>query len=83
MDEVVKMFEDRLLGRPGSESWRELSRMLEGAPPWRQELDRRWAGREDWQRFIEWERNQNHEEERTKNGRPRRLREEQQPRPGG
>ncbi len=71
MDDVVKIFEDRLTGRPGSESWRELSRMLEGAPLWRHELNRRWSGREDWQRFKEWERNQIHEEKSAKNGRLR------------
>lgn len=53
--EVLPIFEDRLASRPGSPAWEELSRMLQGAPPWRAELNRRWAGREDWQRFLKWE----------------------------
>ncbi|MFB3789583.1 MAG: hypothetical protein ACE15F_24770 [bacterium] len=56
--EVLKMFEDRLLSRPGSDAWKELSRMLDGAPLWREELGCRWAGREDWQRFLEWKKGQ-------------------------
>ncbi len=53
--EVLPIFEDRLASRPGSPAWAELSRMLSAAPPWRAELNRRWAGREDWQRFLQWE----------------------------
>jgi len=55
VDEVVQLFEDRLTGQPGGESWKELSRMLQGAPPWRAELNRRWAGRGDWKAFLAWE----------------------------
>lgn len=52
---VVQMFEDRLTSRPGSPAWAELSRMLQGAPPWRKELSSRWADREDWKAFLAWE----------------------------
>jgi len=52
---VVQMFEDRLTSRPGSPAWAELSRMLNGAPPWRAELNRRWAHREDWKAFLQGE----------------------------
>ena len=53
---VVQLFEDRLTSpKPEAGSWAELSRMLSAAPPWRAELNRRWAGREDWQRFLQWE----------------------------
>ncbi len=55
VDEVVQLFEDRLTGQPGGESWKELSRMLDGAPPWRAELNRRWGGRADWAAFLAWE----------------------------
>ena len=53
---VVQLFEDRLTSpMPEAGSWEELSRMLDGAPPWRAELNRRWAGREDWKAFLAWE----------------------------
>ncbi len=56
IEEMVSFFEDRLTSpKPEAGSWAELSRMLNGAPPWRAELNRRWAGREDWQRFLQWE----------------------------
>ena len=29
--------------------------MLQGAPPWRAELNRRWGGRADWAAFLTWE----------------------------
>lgn len=29
--------------------------MLDGAPPWRAELNRRWGGRADWAAFLTWE----------------------------
>ncbi len=55
--DILAIFEDRLTSpKPESNgSWFELSRMLDGAPPWRAELNRRWASREDWKRFLEWE----------------------------
>ncbi len=53
---VVQLFEDRLTSpKPEAGSWAELSRMLQGAPPWRKELSSRWAGREDWKAFLAWE----------------------------
>jgi len=53
--DMLAVFEARLTGQPGGESWRELSAMLNGAPPWRAELNRRWAHREDWKAFLQWE----------------------------
>lgn len=53
---VVQLFEDRLTSpKPEAGSWAELSRMLSAAPPWRAELNRRWAHREDWKAFLQWE----------------------------
>lgn len=53
---VVQLFEDRLTSpKPEAGSWAELSAMLNGASAWRDELSRRWASREDWKRFLEWE----------------------------
>ncbi|MFB3789448.1 MAG: hypothetical protein ACE15F_24075 [bacterium] len=48
---IVQLFEDRLAGQ----SWAELSRILEGAPGWRVELDRRWGNQPDWASFRRWE----------------------------
>jgi len=56
IEEMVSFFEDRLTSpKPEAGSWAELSRMLSAAPPWRAELNRRWAGREDWKAFLAWE----------------------------
>jgi len=56
IEEMVSFFEDRLTSpKPEAGSWAELSRMLNGAPPWRAELNRRWGGRADWKAFLQWE----------------------------
>ncbi|MFB3786678.1 MAG: hypothetical protein ACE15F_09930 [bacterium] len=55
VEQVVRMFEDRLVSRPGSDAWASLSELLNGASAWRIELNRRWAGREDWAAFLAWE----------------------------
>ncbi len=52
--DVLQMLDDRLK-EPNQAGWAELSDMLAGASLWREELSRRWAGREDWAAFLKWE----------------------------
>ncbi|MFB3786926.1 MAG: hypothetical protein ACE15F_11215 [bacterium] len=52
IEKWLPVYEGRLMDQAG---WDGLSALLEDAPPWREELNHRWEGREDWQAFLEWE----------------------------